>query len=124
MSWKKHWPFIVVAAICGMIIVIFLGGIIVKLLWNWLMPPLFGWKEITFWQAWGVLALTRILFGGMHVKNGAGDRRLIKHRLVDKMADRVAERWDAMSPEERERFRQRLREKIGFDAGAGPSHAQ
>jgi len=74
--------------------------------------------------AWGVLTLTRILFGGMHVKNGAGDRRLIKHRLVDKMADRVAERWDAMSPEERERFRQRLREKIGFDAGAGPSHAQ
>ena len=35
------------------------------------------------------------------------------------MADRVAERWDRMSPEERERFRQRLRERCGFDPSAG-----
>jgi hypothetical protein len=33
-------------------------------LWNWLLPPLFGWRQITFWQALGILALCRILFGG------------------------------------------------------------
>jgi RNA polymerase sigma factor (sigma-70 family) len=40
------------------------GGTIVRLLWNWLLPPLFGWPEVTFWQALGLLALCRILFGG------------------------------------------------------------
>jgi len=120
---RRNWAFIVPAAIVGMIVVIFLGGIIVQLLWNWLMPPLFGWRSITFWQAWGLIALTRILFGGMHVKSGHGDHKPIKHRLVDRMADRVAERFEAMTPEERERFRQKLRERIGVDPGAGPSPA-
>lgn len=35
----------------------------VMLLWNWLMPLLFGITVITFWQALGVLALSKILFG-------------------------------------------------------------
>jgi hypothetical protein len=120
---RHKWPYIVVAAIVGLIIVTFLGGKVVELLWNWLMPPLFGWRSITFWQAWGLLALCRILFGGMHIKGGAGDQKAIRHRLVDRMADRVAERWEAMSPEERERFRQRLREKTGIDS-PGPVTSQ
>jgi len=120
---RRNWAFIVPAAIAGMIIVTLLGGTIVELLWNWLMPQLFGWRSITFWQAWGLLALTRILFGGMHVRGGRGDHRPINHRLVDRMAERVAERFDAMSPEERERFRRKLREKIGVDPGAGQSPA-
>ena len=33
-------------------------------LWNWLTPPLFGFRTITFWQALGLLAFCRILFGG------------------------------------------------------------
>lgn len=51
--------------IIGMVFVVIVGGQIVMRLWNWLLPELFGWKAITFWQAWGILALTRILFGGM-----------------------------------------------------------
>ena len=35
----------------------------VMLLWNWLMPLLFGITVITFWQALGVLVLSKILFG-------------------------------------------------------------
>jgi len=42
----------------------FLFGIVVKLLWNWLMPPLFGLGTITFWQAFGLVLLAKILFGG------------------------------------------------------------
>jgi hypothetical protein len=34
----------------------------VMLLWDWLMPALFGLKEITWFQAWGLLWLTGILF--------------------------------------------------------------
>lgn len=32
------------------------------LLWNWLMPDIFGLVEIGFWQALGINALTGILF--------------------------------------------------------------
>jgi len=39
-----------------------LFGIVVKLLWNWLMPAIFGLTTITFWQAWGLLVLSHILF--------------------------------------------------------------
>jgi hypothetical protein len=33
-----------------------------QLLWNWLMPELFALKTITFFQAWGINALTSFLF--------------------------------------------------------------
>lgn len=32
-------------------------------LWNWLMPVIFGLTAITFWQALGLLVLSKILFG-------------------------------------------------------------
>jgi hypothetical protein len=51
-------------AILAMAVFIVIGGEVVRLLWNWLLPPLFGLREVTFWQALGILALCRILFGG------------------------------------------------------------
>jgi len=39
-------------------------AILVKVLWNWLMPALFGLPVIGFWQAFGILLLAKILFGG------------------------------------------------------------
>lgn len=41
----------------------FLFGFFVKLLWNWLMPEIFGLGLITYWQAFGLVLLTRMLFG-------------------------------------------------------------
>jgi len=41
-----------------------LFGWVVMLLWNWLMPDLFGLKRLDYWQAWGLLALCTILFKG------------------------------------------------------------
>ena len=41
----------------------FLFGYFVMLLWNWLMPMLFGLKTITYWQAFGIVILAKILFG-------------------------------------------------------------
>jgi membrane protein required for beta-lactamase induction len=32
------------------------------LLWNWLMPYLFGFPTITFWKAAGMLTLSYLLF--------------------------------------------------------------
>jgi hypothetical protein len=87
-----------------MVLFTFLGGQAVRLLWNWLTPSLFGWKEITFWQAIGLLALCRILFGGLGL-HGSGRRRV---------RQRIAERMEQMTPEERERLRQGWRGRCGF----------
>ena len=58
---RKRWYFIVPAAIVGIVLFMFIGGELVMHLWNWLLPALFGWRVITFWQAIGILALCRIL---------------------------------------------------------------
>jgi hypothetical protein len=97
-------------AILGMVVFITIGGEIVLQLWNWLLPPLFGWRQITFWQALGILALCRILFGGLGLHGSA--RSNVRRRM--------AERCEHMTPEERERFRQRMRERFGF----GPSTSE
>lgn len=41
----------------------FLIGYVVMLLWNWLMPDVFGLTTITYWQAFGILVLAKIIFG-------------------------------------------------------------
>ena len=101
---RRKWIFIAPAAILGLLLFIAIGGEIVQLLWNWLLPPLFGWRQITFWQALGLLLLCRILFGGLG--SPGGSRSSIRRRVADRVADRMAERWERMTPEERERFRQ------------------
>jgi hypothetical protein len=39
-------------------------GLVVKVLWNWLMPAVFGLGTVTFWQAFGLVLLAKLLFGG------------------------------------------------------------
>ena len=56
-----------------------LCGWVVMLLWNWLMPEIFGLKSLTYWQAWGVLALSTILFKGFGSGGGHSDRKRKKH---------------------------------------------
>lgn len=58
---------------------VFLCGLIVMLLWNWLMPDIFGLKRLTYWQAWGLLLLCSILFKGWGAHHG-GDRSDRKRR--------------------------------------------
>ncbi len=74
------------------------GGYVVMLLWNWLIPVIFGWKAIGFVQAIGLLLLSRILFGGFHGRCGHG------HRYM-------AARLEAMTPEEREKFQAGMKSK-------------
>ncbi len=49
-------------------------GIFVLLLWNWLMPGVFGLREITYMQAVGMIVLTRILFGARGMRPGSAGR--------------------------------------------------
>jgi hypothetical protein len=72
-------------------------------LWNWLMPALFGLRAITFWQALGLLLLSRILLGGFRGRPG----------YAMHWRRRMRQRWDQMTPEERENFRQGMRQRCG-----------
>jgi hypothetical protein len=119
---RRKWVFIAPLAILGMVVFTFIGGELVLQLWNWLLPQLFGFRQITFWQALGILLLCRILFGGFGW-HGA-NRSHLRSRVADRLADRMGDRWDAMTPEERERFRQRLRERCGFDVSNAESKGQ
>jgi hypothetical protein len=85
------------------ILFIALGGYVVMRLWNWLLPPLFAWHTVTFWQSLGLLLLCRILFGRL---GGSGMARSDARR-------RIKERFQQMSPEERERFRHGMRGRCG-----------
>lgn len=51
---------------------LFLFGWVVMLLWNRLMPEIFGLKQLTYWQAWGLLALSTILFKGFGSSSSSG----------------------------------------------------
>jgi hypothetical protein len=73
----------------------------VMLLWNALVPAIFGLTSINFWQALGLLVLCHILFGSFgSVKHGMG---------VHFRHNPVREKWQKMTPEEREEFIRRRR---------------
>ncbi len=54
----------------------FLFGYVIMLLWNWLIPMIFGLTEISYWQAVGIIILAKLLFGGFggHPKHPKSDR--------------------------------------------------
>jgi membrane protein required for beta-lactamase induction len=115
---KKRLIWIAPLAIVGLVVFVAIGGFLVQLLWNWLLPTLFGWPTLSFWQALGILALCRILFGGIGGRGMSGShvRRRVADRVADRVAERMDERWGHMTPEERERFRQGM-----HASGSGPS---
>jgi len=104
---KKWW--IALVAPPALVLFVWLFGELVMHLWNWLLPMLFGWRQITFWQALGLLVLSRILFGGW---GGGANNRSRSRRKWD-------ERWERMTPEEREKFRHGMRGRCG-DFGRPP----
>ena len=79
----------------------------VHYLWNWLMPRLFGLHAIGFWQAVGLLTLSWMLFGGWRGFHGFGPGFRGHGR------GRMLARWEQMTPEEREKFREGLRGQCG-----------
>lgn len=89
------------------IIVLAMLGASVMLLWNFLIPGIFGLAAINFWQALGLFALTRILFGGF-------GRHGMMHRRMNGMGENpIHEKWMKMTPEKRKEFIEKRR-KFGF----------
>ena len=100
---RRNWILraLKIAVIAALACVIF--GFIVMSLWNWLMPPLFGWHPISFWQALGLFLLSKLLFGGF--RGGWSHGRHWRRGMH--------ERWEQMTPEQRDQMRQRLQACCG-----------
>jgi hypothetical protein len=95
--------FLRILRVLAIVIVAFaVFGFVVSHLWNYLMPALFGLHTITFWQAVGLIILGRLLFGGF--RPGFGGAPWRRHMMA---------RWEQMTPEEREKFREGLRTRCG-----------
>ena len=97
---KGKW---ILKCVVAGIFFLLLAGLVTMLLWNWLVPVIFNGPEIRFWEALGLLLLTRILFGTWGRGGCRSGGHSWKHRYAEKLA--------AMSPEARERFKSRMKEK-------------
>lgn len=75
-----------------------LFGFVVMGLWNWLMPAIFGLRTVGYWQALGLVVLSKILFGSFH-SHGNGRPH---------WGRRMQARWERMTPEEREKFQRAM----------------
>lgn len=106
---RKRWYFFIPLIIIG----IAAFGFLTMALWNYLMPAIFNLPAITFWQAIGLLVLSRILFGCG--PRPGGHRH---HPWGGNFRDKLAK----MTPEEREQFYQKWHSRChpGFQRDNSP----
>lgn len=83
-----------------------LVGLVVMLLWNNLLPEIIHVEAINFWQATGIFILCKLLFGFGRMGGFGRDKMQFKNRM--------AERVQSMTPEERERFKDKIGNRM-FD---------
>ncbi len=82
---------------------------VVMLLWNWLIPGIFGYSIITFWQAMGLFILSKLLFGfGRGGGRGCGP---FGEGRAPWMRRKMEQKLAGMTPEERESFKQKMQER-------------
>jgi Ca2+/H+ antiporter, TMEM165/GDT1 family len=81
---------------------IFVFGGVVMLLWNNVLTPVLHVTTVTFWQALGLLVLSKLFFSSFAGGRG-GYRRgfYMKQKLM----------WDQMTPEQKEKFRQEWKDR-------------
>ena len=94
MRVRGRWVLKGLAFVGFVIIALAVLSWVVMLLWNALLPGLFGAPPVRYLQAAGLLVLSRILLGGLRGHHGW------RHRAW-------RERWESLTPEERERLREK-----------------
>lgn len=104
---KRFWvirglKFLVFAAVAVSVV-----GYVVMSLWNWVVPAVTGFHPVTYLQALALLVLSRLLFGGL--RGGGGHWR-----------QRLRERWEQMTPEQREQFQGFVGARHGCRAAHAP----
>ncbi len=74
--------------IVAAIVFLLLFGYGFMLLWNWLMPEVFGLPLLNYWQAVGILVMSKILFGSFGDLDNKKSRKTQRHSLMGKKQDR------------------------------------
>jgi hypothetical protein len=89
------------------IVLVFLAifSLAVYLLWNHVLVDVLGVRLITYWQALGILVLAKILFSGFPGRRGGFGPPWRRRFMM--------ERWESLTPEERERMREEMRQRFG-----------
>jgi len=95
---KKIIGFTALAAAFGSLL-----SYVVMRLWNGILTEVVHVSPISFVQAIGILVLSKILFGGFHGRWGCGPGTHCRNGMREK--------WQNMSPEERERMKEEWRNK-------------
>ena|SRR5688500_5442569 len=106
---KEKLPLIIICAI-GIFLLL---GFVVMSLWNAILPDITNVKPINFWQSMGLLLLAKILFGGF-----GGWRHKQRWR------EGMHAKWQAMTPEERDKFKAEWRDRCGWKARMARQQAQ
>ncbi len=97
-KWSIKKPIIVLFFIAGIGILVYL----IMLLWNAILPDVIGVNKVNYWQMFGILILSKILFGGS--KFGSSHKRKSRHK-------KVKEKLMNMSEEEKEAFKSEMKSR-------------
>ena len=115
---KKFWIIRGIKIGLFVILAVLVIGYVVMSLWNWLIPAIFNGPAISFYQALGILVLSKILFGGFkkgghcaHCHGGGWGRRSGHWRQHWK--EKMEEKMNSMTPEEKEKFKQKFGNRCG-----------
>jgi hypothetical protein len=98
---KRKWFFVFAPVL--FVGVVFLLGWAVMFLWNTILVPVAGVGIIGFWQALGLFALSKILFGSFGGRSGR-KRNGNQH---------WKQKWANMNEEERQKFKEEWRKRCG-----------
>lgn len=97
---KKFWIKKIIGFTLLVVLCVAVVGYVVMQLWNQVLAAVVPVSVVSYWQALGLLLLSKILFGGFH---GGGRKAGWKKEMQEK--------WHTMTPEERDRIKQEWREK-------------
>jgi hypothetical protein len=113
---KSFWIAKIIKILILVAFFILLLGTAVMLLWNWLMPTLFNLPVIDFGQAVGLTVLSRILTGGFRMGVGTASKEQWEQKR------QMWEKFSAMSPEEREKWKTEWRDRCRNKNRMGYKH--
>lgn len=89
------------------LIAIGIFALVTMWLWNALIPDIFGLPEIGYFQALGLLILTRLFFGGF------GVLRDMSHFMAHREREAIFDSWHSMSAGQRAEYLARARSRHG-----------
>jgi hypothetical protein len=102
MKMKKYWKIKIALFVIASIVVM---AAVIMWTWNWLVPDLFHGPLINFYQAIGLMILSRLLFRGFHGFKGRG---MHYGRL-----ENWKEKFEKMTPEEKDKMRELWKKRCG-----------